>query len=155
MTVGGPADGGGRAQAGVVTGIDTESLAREVVYTASRSGGPGGQNVNKVSTKVTLSFDISHSPILDEEQKRRLLGWAGGRVNKRGILRMTCQTQRSQAFNRAKAWERFLALLEEAFAEKVIRRETRVPKASKVRRLVKKKQRGMVKKLRGPAGDDW
>ncbi len=138
-----------------MAGFDTESLAREVVYTASRSGGPGGQNVNKVSTRVTLSFDISHSPTLDEEQKRRLLELAGGRVNKRGMLRITCQTQRSQAFNRAKAWERFLILLEEAFAEKVIRRETRVPKATKVRRLVKKKQRGMVKKLRVSPGDDW
>jgi ribosome-associated protein len=135
--------------------LDPDGLAREVVYTASRSGGPGGQNVNKVSTRVTLSFDIPRSPSLDDGQKRRLLEWAAGRVNRHGILRVTCQTQRSQSVNRVRAWERFLGLLEEAFAVKIPRRETRVPKASRARRLDAKKQRGTVKKLRGRLPDEW
>src|SRR5262245_26618746 len=89
----------------------------EVTFTASRSSGPGGQNVNKVSSRVTLTFDVSASTALSQEQKRRIVVRLATRINKEGILRIVSQKTRSQELNRSDALDRFSDLLRNALTE--------------------------------------
>jgi ribosome-associated protein len=128
--------------------IDPDALAREVVFTAARSGGPGGQNVNKVSSKAILSFDVAASRALDGTQRETVARELAARISKRGILRIACQTQRSFDVNRERAWERFLALLEEALRHRKARRKTKPTAGSRERRIGEKKQRSAVKRER-------
>ena len=121
----------------------------ELRFETSRSSGPGGQNVNKVESRVALLFDLEGSPSLDEDQKRRLTTRLGNRINKEGELRVVCQTHRTQEANRRAAVERFLELLTDALKEPKSRRRTRSSHASKRRRLEAKKRRGQIKELRG------
>src|SRR5258705_12389546 len=86
----------------------------ELTFTASRSGGPGGQHVNKTSSKVTLRFDVAHSPSLPEEVRATLLSILGARVGADGTVRVVCQSSRSQFANRRTAEARLEALLAEA-----------------------------------------
>ena len=81
----------------------------ELRFAASRSGGPGGQNVNKVSSRVTLTFDLKASTTLSDEHKRKIRETIGGRINKDGVLRIVSQRTRSQELNRSDAIERFSA----------------------------------------------
>lgn len=136
---------------------DGLSLPRnELVYRASRSSGPGGQHVNKVSTRVTLEFDVAASPSLDEAQRRRLLGRLASRINRAGVMRVHCGRHRSQAANRAEVTERFAALLAEALRRRRPRRRTRPTAASRKRRLSQKRRRSEVKRgrSRSVADDD-
>lgn len=126
----------------------------EISFTASRSGGPGGQNVNKVSSRVTLSFDVAQSAALSEDQKRRVLSELATRVNKDGILRIVSQRTRSQDMNRTDALERFCELLRQALTPQRLRLKTRTPAAAKLRRLEKKKKRTIVKQARSRRGWD-
>jgi len=120
----------------------------ELEFSTSRSSGPGGQHVNKVETRVTLSFDLVASPSLSPEQKARIGERLSTRVTKAGILRVTAQRHRSQAANRQLAMERFAELLQGALAEEAPRRPTRVPRRAKKRRLARKRRRGELKRLR-------
>src|SRR5438128_4228229 len=86
----------------------------ELTFTASRSGGPGGQNVNKVSSKVTLAFDVAASTALSEEQKRKIIEKLATRINKEGVLQIVSQRTRSQELNRTDAVTRFSDLLRRA-----------------------------------------
>src|SRR5579871_3724278 len=86
----------------------------ELTFTASRSGGPGGQNVNKVSSRVTLTFDVMHSAALSESQRRRISTRLQTRINKDGLLRVISQRTRSQELNREDALTRFIELLQNA-----------------------------------------
>lgn len=122
---------------------------REVALSASRSGGPGGQNVNKVSSRVTLTFDIEASETLNPAQKRRLRHRLATRVNRAGVLRVTCQVHRTQGANRREVVERFVGLVAGALARSKPRTATRVPAGEKRRRLAGKKQRAEVKRRRG------
>lgn len=128
----------------------------EVWFTASRSGGPGGQNVNKVNSRVTLWFDVAASPSLSPEQKRRILTRLATRVSGEGVLRVVSQNHRSQAANREAAVDRLARLLREALEPVKFRRETRVPLAAKRLRLEEKKRRARIKRDRSsrPARDD-
>lgn len=117
----------------------------ELVFTASRSSGPGGQHVNKVSTRITLWFDLANSPSLSQEDKERITEHLGSRVSKEGVLRVTSQGTRSQSANREATIERFTELLQDALKQIPIRKKTRVSKAAKLRRLEEKKQRGALK----------
>lgn len=126
----------------------------ELLFTASGSSGPGGQNVNKVSTRVTLWFDVLHSASLTEEQKDRISRNLAARINKKGWLRITVEEHRSQAANRKLAREKFCRLLFEALKERPVRKKTRVPKRSRRRRLENKKQRSRKKKLRSNVPPD-
>jgi ribosome-associated protein len=121
----------------------------ELSFEFSRSSGPGGQNVNKVSTKATLLFDVAGSPSLTGEQRSRIMKSLRTRITKAGLLRVTSQRHRSQRANREAAVERFSDLVREALLRQRPRRRTQVTRAAKERRIQKKKQRGELKRRRG------
>jgi ribosome-associated protein len=128
---------------------DQLSIPRdELKFTACRSSGPGGQHVNKASTRVTLGFDVINSPSLTPEQKQRVLDGLATRISKKGILRVISQKTRSQATNKEVALERFIGLLQQALKREPKRRPTRIPPAAKQRRVEEKKQRGKLKRVR-------
>jgi ribosome-associated protein len=129
----------------------TDHLAipdHELTFTTSRSSGPGGQHVNKVSSRVTLRFNVVASPSLSDEQKQRLLTHLATRIDKAGVLRVASQTSRSQAMNRERAMERFVELLRDALTPQRRRKKTTVPPAAKRQRLEEKKRRSLVKDRR-------
>jgi ribosome-associated protein len=120
----------------------------ELTFTASRSGGPGGQNVNKVATKVTLLFDVSGSQNLSSAQRVRIRERLATRIGRDGVLRVVSQRHRTQAANRAAALERFVELLRVALAEEPPRVPTRPTRGAKERRVASKKLRGRLKQRR-------
>ena len=120
----------------------------ELSFETSRSSGPGGQNVNKVESRVTLLFPVSSSPSLDERQRELLRTRLRTRISKAGVLRVSAQRHRSQAANREEAITRFAELLREALAEDPRRRPTRPTAAARRRRLQGKRRRSDLKRLR-------
>jgi ribosome-associated protein len=125
----------------------------ELAFKTSRSGGPGGQNVNKLNTRVTVLFDVADSPGLSDEQKHQIRSRLSNRIDKHGILRVVSQKHRSQEANRQAAVERLQQLLQEALKPRPTRRKTKAPAGARERRLREKKQRGFLKRLRTSA--DW
>ena len=127
----------------------------EIIETFQRASGPGGQNVNKVSTAVQLRFDLRHSPSLPEDLRRRAERLAGRRLTKEGVLVINAARFRSQERNREDALARLVALLQKASEPPRPRKATRPTRASKERRLQAKSERGSLKKLRRmPARED-
>ncbi len=124
----------------------------ELRFTYSRSSGPGGQNVNRVETRVTLLFDVLGSPSLSEGHKRRIASLLATRINKEGILRVVSQRHRTREANRRAARERFEELLAGALKRQRPRRKTRVPRQARRRRLEGKRRRGDLKRLRNRPG---
>jgi len=113
-----------------------------------RASGPGGQNVNKVSSAVQLRFDARRSPSLPNDVAIRLMRLAGKRLTKEGVIVIVAQQHRDQARNRAEARERLFELIRAAAVKPTPRRPTKVPKAAKRQRLDEKKHRGGIKSLR-------
>jgi len=118
---------------------------QELRYTFSRSPGPGGQQVNKLNTRVTLWFDLEASPSLSEAEKGRLRLRLQTRINKAGQLWVVAFASRSQHANREAALLRFATLMAEALTEERPRLETKVPKASRRKRLEAKRHRATIK----------
>jgi ribosome-associated protein len=121
---------------------------REIEESFVRSSGPGGQNVNKLSTAVQLRFDVRGSPSLPNDVAIRLMRLAGKRMTKDGVLVLVAQSHRTQERNRADAMERFVALVQEAAVRPVKRVPTRPSRAAKERRFEGKKARSSIKALR-------
>lgn len=120
----------------------------EFTFKTSRSSGAGGQNVNKVSSKVELDFDINNSNLLNEEQKSVLLKKLENRINKEGVLQIIVQEDRSQLANKETAIKKFYELLTKSFIEKKKRKPTKPSKGSKEKRLQSKKRASEIKTLR-------
>jgi len=121
----------------------------ELEFRFFRSGGPGGQNVNKVSTAVQMRFDARNSPSLTESVRARLMKAAGSRLTLDGVILITAVRFRTQERNRADAMERLQELVDKASVAPVYRVPTRPTKASKERRLVAKSHRSGIKSGRG------
>jgi ribosome-associated protein len=120
----------------------------ELVFKVSRSSGPGGQNVNKVNTRVTLLFNVASCNSFNVEQKQRVLERLATRADKAGVIRVTSQKYRTQRANRKAAIERLSQLLSEALTTHPVRRKTNVPQWAQRRRLEEKKQRSLLKQQR-------
>jgi ribosome-associated protein len=113
-----------------------------------RSSGPGGQNVNKLSTAVQLRFDVRHSPSLPSDVAVRLMRLAGRRMTKDGVLVLIARNHRTQERNRAEAQERLIDLIQQAAVRPTPRRATKPTRASKQRRIEGKKRRSVIKRQR-------
>ena len=120
----------------------------EIEESFVRSSGPGGQNVNKLSTAVQLRFDVRRSPALANDVAVRLMRLAGKRMTKDGVLVLIAQNHRTQERNRAEALDRLVRLIRQAAVPPTPRRPTRPPKSSRRERLESKKRRSGVKALR-------
>ena len=126
----------------------------QLVFKYSRSSGPGGQNVNKLNTRVTLFFDVTNCSTLSPSQKKRILNKLATRADKNGVVRVVSQKYRTQNANRRAAIERLTSLIADALKRKLQRRKTSVPKWANQKRLTEKKKRSQLKKLRIGADTD-
>ncbi|OFW57434.1 MAG: hypothetical protein A2133_06590 [Actinobacteria bacterium RBG_16_64_13] len=138
----------------VIPGLDIPE--EEYAFVTSRSSGPGGQNVNKVSTRVTLLFSVRDSPLLSAEQRELIHRRLSGRINREGTLRVVSQRHRTQLANREAAVERFVNLLREALTEEPERIPVRVPEYVDRKRLEDKRRRSDLKRQRAvePSDED-
>ena len=123
-------------------------LQKETTYKASRSGGKGGQNVNKVSSKVELLFSVDNSALFTDEEKALLNDKLQSRFNKDGLVQIICDEERSQYLNKEKALERLVLLLSRALHVPKVRKPTRISKAAKAARLEKKRMTAVKKESR-------
>jgi ribosome-associated protein len=121
---------------------------REIDESFVRASGPGGQNVNKLSTAVQLRFDVRNSPSLPGDVRDRLTRLAGSRMTNDGVIVIIAQRHRTQVRNREDALDRLVELIRQAAVRPVKRRPTRPTKASRERRIEGKKRRGGIKNLR-------
>ncbi|HRN98643.1 MAG TPA: alternative ribosome rescue aminoacyl-tRNA hydrolase ArfB [Flavobacterium sp.] len=128
--------------------MDTRQIESELVVKAVRSGGPGGQNVNKVSTKIQLYFNVAQSQGLTDEERLRITQKLSSRISADGILMVHSDLTRSQLKNRGEAMSRLFELLEQALIVEKPRKVRRIPKAAVEKRLKAKKVQSEVKQAR-------
>ena len=130
--------------------MDAEALKSELTFKAVRSSGSGGQNVNKVASKVVLYFNLNASSVFSVEEKERLQDFFSNRLNKQGVLILTSDESRSQFRNKAIVTQRFFELVEEGLKEEKKRKPTKVPNAVKRKRLDNKRRNSEKKANRKP-----
>jgi ribosome-associated protein len=133
--------------------ITADLLGSEVEFSSSRSSGPGGQNVNKVNTKVNLRFDIPRSAVLTGEEKALLLQKLSNKLTTDGVLILSSQDKRSQLQNKENAIAKFNALIAKAFEKKKKRKATKPSKSAVQSRIKKKKEHSEKKGWRRRVGD--
>ena len=126
--------------------MEIEKVFSELKFKAVRSSGAGGQNVNKVSSKVVLSFDLQASEGLNEEEKIRISEKISNRLTTEGILNLSCDEDRSQFRNKELVQKRFLKILQDSLAVAKIRKATRIPKSAERKRSKSKSGRAQTKK---------
>ena len=124
------------------------TLLSELTFKTSRSGGSGGQNVNKISTKVLLEFDVMNSKVLDEDQRAIIQSKLESKINSDGILQVVSQTERTQLKNKKIALDKFNLLLTNCFLVRKERKATKIPKAVKEKRLNDKRIKSELKRWR-------
>ena len=129
-----------------VQSVNVNDILNELLFSASRSSGPGGQNVNKVNTKITLKWDVARSQIINQEQKNFLLKKFSAGLTKDGVLILTAQDNRSQIKNKEKAISKLGKWLEAAFKPKKTRKATKPNKAAQKKRR-ENKQKHSEKKI--------
>ena len=134
--------------------MDKDQLISEVSYKAVRSSGSGGQNVNKVATKVELYFNLKNTTQLSDDQKQKLSQSLGSRINSDGILQLSCGESRSQWRNKKMVTQRFFEVLQEGLREDKERVPTKIPKAAKRKRLKNKRINAEKKANRKPPNVD-
>jgi ribosome-associated protein len=132
--------------------LKTRNIENEFVYSTSRSGGPGGQNVNKVSTKVELRLNLLLSSGFSENEKEIICRKLKNKINKEGEIILVAQSERTQLMNKLLVTEKFYDLVSKAITVQKNRRSTRPTLASKIKRLEGKRSRGNIKKLRKDSG---
>jgi ribosome-associated protein len=131
------------------------NLDNELIYSASRSSGAGGQNVNKVNTRVELRIHIATSALLTDDEKAILAQKLANRINNEGFMILSSQTERSQLANKEKVTERFYLLVEKALIPQKARKATKPTKASKEKRLDSKRKVSEKKSSRRPKISDY
>ncbi|MBS7785944.1 aminoacyl-tRNA hydrolase [Flavobacterium sp. CYK-55] len=128
--------------------MNLDQLKSELIYKAVRSSGAGGQNVNKLSTKVILLFDLAKSSAFSQEQKEQLqLRWAN-RMSSEGILQLSCDESRSQLKNKTLVTQRFFRLLESALTVAKARKPTKIPRSAIEKRIKNKRWSSEIKASR-------
>jgi ribosome-associated protein len=134
--------------------MDIDALSDWIVVRFIRSPGPGGQNVNKVSTTAVLEFDFEACPHITESQRTRLRGEFATRMTRHGMLRISARKHRTQSRNRAEAERHLLEIIELSARVRPVRRRTRPTGASRRRRIESKRDRGQIKNLRRKPNDE-
>ena len=133
--------------------LKSRNFESEFIFSTSRSSGPGGQNVNKVSSKVELRINLILSANFSEEEKEMIFNKLKNKINKDNEIILVAQSERNQLMNKIVVTEKFYDLVSKALTVQKIRRSTRPTLVSKLKRLDNKRNRGLIKKLRKNSGE--